>query len=137
MKTTSTMKLSSNIRSSSQQKKKESPIFRLLQVDIKLKEIRDSDGSKSPTRLIRLVRANGVIVFALADAVYRVVVTGGENRYDRLSLPFSSDDSVSHIILDQTGCHCIISFQKGGSMVSPLQYFPYLFQVLRFCSQSV
>lgn len=91
-----------------------SPIFRLLQVDIKLKEIRDSDASKSPTRLLRLVRANGVIVFALADAVYRVVVTTGESRYDRLSLPTSSDDSVGHIILDQTGCHCIISFQKGG-----------------------
>jgi hypothetical protein len=119
MKTTATMKLSSNIRSSSQQKKRESPIFRLLQVDIKLKEIRDSEGSKSPSRLIRLVRANGVIVFALADAVYRVVVTGGENRYDRLSLPISSDDSVGHIVLDQTGCHCIVSFQNGDFNFSP------------------
>jgi hypothetical protein len=121
------MKLSSSIRSSGQQKKKESPIFRLLQVDIKLKEIRDLEGSKSPTRLIRLVRANGVIVFALADAVYRVVVSGGENRYDRLSLPISSDDSVGHIVLDQTGCHCIISLQKGGSSVSPYLCFSKLF----------
>lgn len=113
------MKLSSNLRSSTQQKKKETPIFRLLQVDIKLKEIRDSDESKSPYRLTRLVRANGVIVFALADAVYRVVVTRGENRYDRLSLPTFSDDSVGQIILDQTGSHCIISFQKGGFMAYP------------------
>ena len=88
-------------------------IFKLVQIDIKLKEIRDSDRTKSPFRLTRLARANGVIVFSFSDTIYRVAVSGDENSYDRLNVPLRTGDSIDHIFLDHTGHHCIISLRKG------------------------
>lgn len=97
----------------SRQKKKEASIFRLLLNDVKLNEIRNLDGMHLPLRLSRLIRANNVTVFALSDSVFRVTVSDGQSRYDRLNVPLRIDDNIEHIFLDQTGSHCLIALQKG------------------------
>ena len=94
--------------------KKEASIFKLLLDDIKLNEIHNLDGIQSPIRLSRLIRANNVTVFALSDSVFRVTVSDGQSRYDRLNIPLRMDDNVEHIYMDQTGCHCLVGLQKGG-----------------------
>ena len=88
-------------------------IFRLVQVDIKLKEIRDCNGTESPFRLTRLVRANNVTAFALFDYLYRIVISAGEIRYDRLNVPVRTGDQIDHIFLDHSGYHCIVSLRQG------------------------
>ena len=93
----------------------EESIFKLVQVDIKLKEIRDYDRTKSPSRLTRLVRANDVIVFALFDSIYRMLLSTGKCSYDRLDVPLRTGDQIDHMFLDHTGYHCIISLLKGAS----------------------
>ena len=88
-------------------------VFRLVQVDIKLKEIRDHDSTKSPIRLATLVKANDATVFALSDSIYRVTSSASGGRYDRVNVPLRTDDQIDHISLDHTGYHCIISLCKG------------------------
>lgn len=99
----------------SRQKKKEASIFRLLLNDVKLNEIRNLDGMHLPLRLSRLIRANNVTVFALSDSVFRVTLSDGQSRYDRLNVPLRVDDNIENIFLDQTGSHCLIALQKGRS----------------------
>jgi hypothetical protein len=101
------------IRAKDQMKDGEESPFKLVQVDIKLKEIRDHDSAKSPIRLTTLVKANDVTVFAISDSVYRVISSAAGSRYDRLNVPLQTDDQIDHIFLDHTGCHCIISLCKG------------------------
>ena len=67
--------------------------------------MRDYDGTKSPLRLMRLVRANDVTIFTLFDSLYRIVISAGESRYDRLNVPVRIGDQIDHIFLDHTGCH--------------------------------
>lgn len=95
------------------QKNKEASIFRLLPDDIKLNEIRSTDGTQFPGRLSRLVRANNVIVYSFSDSVFRVTVSDGQSRYDRLNIPLRMDDNIEHIFIDQTGCHCLVGLQRG------------------------
>lgn len=89
-------------------------VFRLVQIDLKLKEIKDCDKTKSPFRLTRLVKANDVIIFSLSDSTYRVLISAGKSSYDRFDLPLRTGDQVDHIFLDHTGYHCIISLLKGA-----------------------
>ena len=105
--------MSTTIRAKGQLRDGEENAFRLVQVDIKVKEIRDHDSTKSPIRLTTLVKAKDVIVFALYGSIYRVVSSAGGGRYDRLNVPLRTDDRIDHIFLDHTGYHCIISLCKG------------------------
>ena len=93
----------------------ETPIFRLQRVDIKIKELIDSNVIKESTQLPKLVRANNVVVFAITDSIYRVSFTGNETRHERVIIPLRSDDAVDQIFLDYTGCHCIVSLSRGDS----------------------
>ena len=88
--------------------------FKLVQIDIKLKEIRDSDRTKSPFRLTRLARASNVIVFSFSDSAYRIVTSSGESSYNCLNVPLRTGDTIEHIFLDHTGYHCIVSLRKGN-----------------------
>ena len=94
-------------------RQKEASIFKLLLDDVKLNEIRNLDGIQLPIRLSRLIRANNVTVFALSDSVFRVTISDGQSRYDRLNIPLRVDDDIEHIFMDQTGCHCLVALQRG------------------------
>lgn len=94
----------------------ETPIFRLQRVDIKMKELIDSNVIKASTQLSKLVRANNIVVFTIADSMYRVTFTGNETRHERVIIPLRPDDAVDQIFLDYTGCHCIVSLQRGDCM---------------------
>jgi hypothetical protein len=105
--------MSINIRAKDTLQDTEENVFRLVQIDIKLKEIRDYDRTKSPCRLTGLIRANNVTIFALFDSLYRIVISAGESRYDRLNVPVRTGDQIDRIFLDHTGYHCIISLREG------------------------
>ena len=107
--------MSVSVQAKDPSKEEEEFIFRLVQEDIKLKEIRDHDRTKSPFRLTTLVKASDVTVFALSDSVYRIIASARESQYNRLNVPLRIDDQVDHIFLDHTGYHCIISLCKGIS----------------------
>lgn len=58
---------------------KESTIFKLQKVDVKIKELQEPSVT-AVARLSKLVRANDVVLFSLVDSVYRVSYSGKNCR---------------------------------------------------------